>query len=104
MSKALRVRPAAKADIRAVVAHYQADSGPGIARAFTDQLQRALVQIGLGTDPGAPWLAQALDLPGLRVWRVPRFPHLVLAIERADHFDLVRVLHARRDLPADFAG
>ena len=103
MSKALRLRPAAGEDIRAVVAHYRADSGPGIALAFTDQLQRLMVQIGVAADPGSPWLAQALDLPGLRAWRVPRFPHVVLALERPDHFDLLRVLHAKRDLPADFA-
>ncbi|MER2509980.1 type II toxin-antitoxin system RelE/ParE family toxin [Amaricoccus sp.] len=104
MSKGLRVRPAARDDIQAVAAHYLADSGPGIALAFTDQLQRALVRIAVGAEPGSAWLAQALDLPGLRAWRVARFPHLVLAIERPDHFDLLRVLHAKRDLPNAFDG
>lgn len=104
MSKAVRLRPAGREDIRAVVAHYRADSGPGIALAFTDQLQRTLVRIAVGAEPGSAWLAQALDLPGLRAWRVARFPHLVLAIERPDHFDLLRVLHAKRDVPAAFAG
>lgn len=103
MSKPLQLRPAARADIRAVVAHYAADSGPGIALAFTDQLQRVLVEIGLGVDPGSGRLGRALDLPGLRAWRVPRFPHVVLALERPAHFDLVRLVHAKRDLPAAFA-
>ena len=103
VSKAIRLRPLAGDDIRAVVAHYRADSGPGIALAFTDALQRLMVEIGVAADPGAPWPGQALDLPGLRAWRVPRFPHVVLALERPDHFDLLRVLHAKRDLPAGFA-
>ncbi len=104
VSKAIHARPAAREDIRAVVAHYRADSGPGIALAFTDQLRRELVRIGTGMEPGSSWLAQALDLPGLRAWRVARFPYLVLGIERPDHFDVLRVLHAKRDLPGAFAG
>ncbi len=102
MSKGLRLRPAARADIRAVVAHYRSDSGPGIALAFTDQLQRVLVHIGRGLDPGSPRLGPALDLPGLRAWPLARFPHLVLAFERPDHFDVLRVLHGLRDLPPAF--
>ena len=101
--KPLRLRPAGAGDIRAVVAHYRGDSGPGIALAFTDQLQRLLVGIGTGADPGSPALGQALDLPGLRLWRVSRFPYVVAALERPDHFDVVRLLHARRDLPPGLA-
>ncbi len=101
--KPVRLRPAAGEDIRAVVGHYRDDSGVGIALAFTDQLQRAIVRIALGEEQGSGWLGQAIDVPGLRVWRVPRFPFVLLAFERPDHFDLLRVLHAKRDLPADFA-
>jgi len=102
MSKALRLRPAAQADIRAIVAHYRVDSGPGIALAFTDQLQRVLVHVARGLTAGSPRLAPALDLPGLRAWPLARFPHLVLAFERPDHFDVLRVLHGIRDLPPAF--
>ncbi len=102
MSKALLLRAAAAADVRAVVEHYRRDSGPGIALAFTDQLQRVLVHIGRGLEPGSARLATALDLPGLRVWPLARFPHLVLAFERPDHFDILRVLHGMRDLPPAF--
>jgi toxin ParE1/3/4 len=102
VSKGVRLRPAAHADIRAAVEHYRTDSGPGIARGFTDQLQRALVHMGRGLDAGSPRLGPALDLPGLRVWPLPRFPHLVLAFERPDHFDVLRVLHGKRDIPPAF--
>ena len=102
MSRAVSLRPAAQADIRAVVAHYRADSGLGIALNFTDQLQRLLVAMLVGTEPGARWPGEAIDLPGLRAWRVPRFPHLVLALERPDRFDVIRVLHGKRDLPTGF--
>lgn len=99
--KLLRLRPAAEEDIRTIAAHYRRDSGTGIALAFTDQLQRLMVRIGMGSESGSGWLGQAIDLPGLRLWRVARFPHVVLAFERPDHFDLLRVLHAKRDMPAD---
>lgn len=98
--KPVRLRPAAADDIRTIVGHYRSDSGVGIALAFTDQLQRAMVRLAMGAEPGSAWLGQAIDLPGLRLWRVNRFPHVLLAFERPDHFDLLRVLHARRDLPA----
>lgn len=100
--KAIRLRPAAAADVRAIVEHYRTDSGPGIALAFTDQLQRLLVNMASARDGGSPRLAPALDLPGLRVWSLPRFPQLVLAFERPDHFDVLRVIHGKRDLPAAF--
>lgn len=102
--KPIRLRPAAAADVRAIVEHYRVDSGPGIARAFADQLQRALVSIGRGKAPGSPRLAVALDLPGLRAWTLPRYPQLVLGFERPDHVDVLRVLHGVRDMPLDFRG
>lgn len=102
MGKQIFVRPAARADIREAAAHYRSDSGLGIALAFTDQLQRLMVGMAGGHESGSPRIADAVALPGLRVWRVPRFPLLVIALEREDRFDLIRVLHAKRDLPQDF--
>ena len=61
-----------------------------------------MVGMAGGHESGSPRIADAVALPGLRVWRVPRFPLLVIALEREDRFDLIRVLHAKRDLPQDF--
>ena len=41
-------------------------------------------------------------LPG-RFWPLSRFPYLVFYIEREDHIDVWRVLHAQRDV-ASFLG
>jgi toxin ParE1/3/4 len=104
--KPLQMRPAARADVLEVAAHYRADSGLGIALAFTDALQRTLAQIaqragGELPPPGAlPAYDELLDMPGLRAATLKRFPQLVFHIERADHVDVLRVLHAKRDLPA----
>jgi toxin ParE1/3/4 len=101
-TKPPRLRPAARADVRAIVVRYRDDSGPGIARAFSDQLQRTLVGVAR-REPGSPRFAPALDLPGLRAWPVSRFPYLVLGFERPDHFDVLRVLPGKRDIPTALA-
>lgn len=41
-----------------------------------------------------------LNLPGLRAWPLTRYPYLVFYVERSDHVDVWRVLHAQRDIPA----
>ena len=48
---------------------------------------------------GSPRYAQELDLPGLRMWGLRRFPHLVFYMNLETHIDVWRVLHGERDLP-----
>jgi toxin ParE1/3/4 len=48
---------------------------------------------------GSPPYGQELGLPGLRHRRLRRFPYLVFYVEREDHIDVWRVLHAQRDIP-----
>ena len=57
------------------------------------------------TDPqhpavGSPRFAFELRLEGLRAWPLRRYPYLVFYVEREDHLDVWRVLHAQRDIPA----
>jgi toxin ParE1/3/4 len=49
---------------------------------------------------GASRYAYELDIPGLRSWPLRRFPYLIFYMEQADHIDVWRVLHGRRDIPA----
>jgi toxin ParE1/3/4 len=49
---------------------------------------------------GSPRYTHELDLPGLRVWPVRRFPYLVFYVEGAEEIDVWRILHGRRDVPA----
>jgi toxin ParE1/3/4 len=58
-----------------------------------------LRHIGAHPASGSPRYAHLLDLPGLRVWPIRRFPYLVFYVERDDAVAIWRVLHTRRDIP-----
>lgn len=96
----VRLRAAARDDVNAAVAHYLAEAGRSVAIDFVDALERALRLIGEQPGVGSPRYAHELDLPGLRVWPLRRFPYLVFYVERAEEIDVWRVLHAHRDVPA----
>jgi len=49
---------------------------------------------------GAPRYAHELNMPDLRFWLVLGYPYVVFYVERDDHVDVWRVLHAKRDIPA----
>ncbi len=44
--------------------------------------------------------ANALGIPGLRRWRLKRYPFLIFYLECDDHIDVWRVLHAQMEIPA----
>ena len=60
----------------------------------------ALDPIELDPGIGSPTLGKFLGIPGLRPWRVAKFPLLWCYFERADHLDVVRLLRERQDLLA----
>jgi toxin ParE1/3/4 len=76
------------------------DVEDAIAVGFIDQLEATYGAISRRPATGSPRTGHALGLPGLRSRRLKRFPYLVFYVERADHIDLWRVLHASRDIPA----
>lgn len=59
-----------------------------------------IVAIGRRPASGSPRYAHDLSLRGLRSRFVMRYPYLVFYVEREDHIDVWRVLHAMRDIPA----
>ena len=68
---------------------------------------RELIEEGLASDQveldpgiGSPTLGKLLGVPGLRTWRVAKFPLLWCCFERADHLDVVRLLGDRQDMTA----
>lgn len=99
-AKPVRPRALAQADIDAAAMHYLGEAGAGLALACVDSVERAFSQLGAHPGSGAGRYAHALDLPGLRFWPLRRFPYLIFYVERADHVDVWRVLHASRDVPA----
>ena len=77
--KPVRPRAQARRDIEHAIDYYLRDAGAEIAFAF---------------------YAHELALPGLRAFALRRYPYLAFYVERDDHIDVWRVLHARRDIPA----
>ena len=49
---------------------------------------------------GSPTLGRRLDIPGLRTWRVAKFPLLWCYLERGNHLEMVRLLGERQALSA----
>jgi toxin ParE1/3/4 len=93
-------RARARRDVEETLAHYAEAAGDKVALAFVDALEAAYRHIARHGASGSPRYAHELDLPGLRCWRLRRFPHLIFYVERDDHIDVWRVLHAHRDVPA----
>ena len=44
--------------------------------------------------------AAEIGITGLRFWPLNSFSYLVLYVEREDHVDVLKVLHAQRNIPA----
>lgn len=90
----------ASQDVDEAIAYYLAVDAEAAAIGFVDALERAYAHIGRHPATGSTRYAHELDLPGLRTWRLNRYPHLVFYMEQADHIDVWRVLHGQRDVPA----
>jgi toxin ParE1/3/4 len=93
-------REHAHRDIEEAVDHYAREAGEAIALGFIGRIEEVFHAIARNPAAGSPRFAYELDLPGLRAWRVKRYPYLVFYLERDDHIDVWRVLHAQQDIPA----
>jgi toxin ParE1/3/4 len=93
-------RGLATQDLRDAAAHYAREADPATARRFIDAVEQAFTLIARQPGIGFPRYAVELDLPGLRARPVEQFPYVIFYFERTEHIDVVRILHARRDIPA----
>jgi len=93
------LRERARRDIDEAVEHYLAEAGEAVALDFIDALEDACRRIGDQPAGGSPRYAHELDIPGLRVRPVGKFPYLVFYVERGADIDVWRVLHGARDIP-----
>ena len=93
-------RQAAQRDIDEAITHCAVEAGEPVALAFIGALERAFRRIGQHPAVGSPRYAFELRLEGLRASPLRRYPYLVFYVEREDHLDVWRVLHAQRDIPA----
>ncbi|HAU56495.1 MAG TPA: plasmid stabilization protein [Comamonadaceae bacterium] len=98
-AKPVVARSQANADVEAAVDHYLSENATDAALGFIDALEQAYRHIGQHAATGSPRYGHALGIANLRTWPLTRYPYLVFYREAADHIDVWRVLHTRRDIP-----
>jgi toxin ParE1/3/4 len=94
------LRPQALRDQQGEVRYYRKEGGTRVAVKLANATNAALDQIELDPGIGSPTLGKLLGIPGLRTWRVGKFPLLWCYFERGDHLDVVRLLGERQDIAA----
>ena len=99
-AKAVIPRELASRDVDEVIDHYLDEGAFKAALDFVEALEKASIHIGRQPASGSPRYAHELNLPGLRLWPLTRFPYLVFYFERDDCVDVWRVLDGQRDVPA----
>jgi toxin ParE1/3/4 len=93
-------RALARRDVQLAADWYAGEAGEDVALRFIDAVETAYRAIAGNPATGSPRFAHELNLPGLRSRSLEHYPWLVFYMERDDHVDIWRVLHARRDIPA----
>jgi len=93
-------RSLAVRDVDEALNHYMTEASTQAALGFIDALEASYAHIGRYPATGSLRYAHALNLPGLRIWPLANYPHLVFYLERESYIDLWRVLHGKRDIPA----
>lgn len=93
-------RDEAVGDIDAAVDRYLSEAGEAAALGFVDAMEQAFRHVASYPASASPRYAHELDVPGLRFWPLKRYPYMVFFVERDDHIDVWRVLHAERDIPS----
>ena len=87
---------------RAAAYHLEAGTDES-AEGFVDALEAAVRLIADHPSIGSPRFAVELGIPDLRTIALRRFPYLLFYTEDADAVRVHRVLHTRRDFPAEYA-
>ena len=103
IGKSVVRRRQAQRDIEGAADYYFAEGGTALELRFIDALQAVIYRIAANPGVGSPRYATTLSVPGLRFWRLTRFPYLIFYVEREDQVDIWRVLHEERDIPRRFA-
>jgi toxin ParE1/3/4 len=98
--KPAELRPQALRDQQGEVRYYRKEVGSRVAVKVAKATNDALDKIELDPGIGSPALGKRLGVPGLRTWRVAKFPLLWCYFERGDHLDVVRLLGERQDIAA----
>ena len=100
----VRLRERAAADIDQAVGYHLAEADTDVALRFVDAVERAVGQISRSPQSGSLRFSYELEIPGLRVRPLARFPYLVFYIVDDEFVDVWRILHSRRDIPVAMEG
>lgn len=92
-------RELAGKDAEDAVDDYLREAGDQVALGFIESLQKTYDYVGRHPQTGSPRYAHELNLPGLRMWPLKRYPYLVFYVEQDNHIDVWRVLNSQRDIP-----
>jgi toxin ParE1/3/4 len=98
------LRPQALRDREIEVRYYRKEAGSKVAVRMVNATNAALDRIELDPGIGSLVLGKTLGIPGLRTWKVSKFPLLWLYFARDDHLDVVRLLGERQDAAAILGG
>ena len=103
MTREARKRPQALADLYSQGRYYVEEGYPETAARFLAAAERAMGQLVAMPAMGAQRSYGEPRLRGLRMWRIRGFPeHLIFYRPTDSGIDVVRVLHAKRDLASIF--
>lgn len=98
--RSVRLRERAATDIDQAVDYYLAEADAEVASRFVDDVERAIGQISRSPHSGSRRYSYELEIPGLRVRPLARFPHVVFYVVGDEVVDVWRILHTRRDIPS----
>src|SRR5439155_20053370 len=75
-----------------------AEDDPAAAQRFLDEAEKGFRRLAEFPEIGSSRIASDPALAGLRLWPIPSFEKFrICYIPRADHIDVLRVLHGARD-------
>lgn len=102
-SKPIRSLSSADRDFDAIIEHYISTASFDVATRFVHALDAAYALLSEASEAGPPRLGHALDLHGLRAWKLRDFPYLICYAPTADAVVVWRIIHMQRDLAAALA-
>lgn len=103
MKRAAKRSPQALDDLYRQGRYYVEHGSPDTALRFLAAAERSFAQLVAMPEMGAPRTYRNAKLAGLRMWRVRGFrEHLIFYRPTKEGIDVVRVLHAKRDLEGLF--
>jgi toxin ParE1/3/4 len=95
----VKVRPAARRDVATAAQWYAKEGGFGLANRFITSVRTVFERNARHAASGSPRYATLVGIAGLRNHPLKDFPYLIFYVEHVTSLDVVRVLHASRDLP-----